>query len=100
MNPFDVAAWALIVLAVIDWFATRELIRSALIVKEPALEERATVSTILTIAATAGAFLAAAYLAHIRLVAIFTSTLLIGALIALSLPQIIWWVAYKVGRFR
>jgi hypothetical protein len=88
----------LIVLAVIDWFVTATLRSVAAVVREPALQERADVSVLLSLAATIVAILAAFYLFEARFP--FSGVLLIASLAALSAPQLIWYVSFRRGRFR
>lgn len=93
------AAWALVILAVADWFATVKLVQAALRVKEAALEERATISVILTVAASGAAFLAAAFLARVSLPPGLGTLILVGILLLISVPQLLWYAAYRLGRF-
>jgi hypothetical protein len=88
----------LIALAIFDWFAVLELRRDAAVVGEQALYERADASLILTIAASVVAVLSGFYLAEARFP--FGGVLLIGSLVALSVPQILWVVSKRRGRFR
>lgn len=96
----EIAAWALVLLAIADWGATVTLVRAALEEQEPALEERATVAVVLTLAATGAAGLAVAFLARIQLGSDFRTFVLIAVLLLISLPQLLWYWAYRVGRFR
>ena len=96
----EIAAWALVLLAIADWGATFALVRGALAVKEAALEERATVSVILTFAATVAALLAVAFLAKIQLPPGLGTLALIGVLLLISVPQLVWYAAFRAGRFR
>ena len=92
-------SWILVVLAVIDWIATVILIRAAFSVKAAALEERATASLILTIAASLIAGLALAYVFSFKLPDGVGTAALVGALLLLSLPQVVWVLAYERGKF-
>jgi hypothetical protein len=91
-------AWLLIVLAVADLAITVFLVTRN--VKEPAYQERATVSVILTFAAVLWAILGAAYLLDISLVSPTGTALLFGGLLLISAPQVIWFVAYWRGVFK
>lgn len=90
----------LIILAVIDWIATVILARAALRLREPALQERATASAIMTLAATSIGVLSGAYILNIELSDGLGTAILVGALLLFSLPQVIWMIAYELGRFR
>mgnify|MGYP001575503927 FL=1 len=96
----QLAAGVLVVLAVADIFVTRGLVRAARALNEPALTERALASVILTIVASAVAVLAAAFLLGVRIPVPWNSIILIGGFMLVSVPQIVWWVAYRRGRFR
>lgn len=96
----ELAAWALVLLAIADWGATVKLVQAALEVREAAIEERATISIVLTIAATVAAGLAVAFLAKIQLPPGLGTTALIGVLLLISVPQLVWYAAYRSGRFR
>lgn len=93
-------SWALIGLAVVDWGATVILVRAALRLREPALEERATTSVMLTVGATGAAVLAAGYLAGFKLPDGVSFVFIAGALLILSVPQLVWAVAFLRGAFR
>lgn len=96
----DVVSGLLILLALADWWATVILVRAALAIREAAIEERATTAVILTLGATATAFLAAVRLLRIDILPGLGTALLIAALVAVSVPQLIWAVAYWRGQFR
>jgi hypothetical protein len=100
LTPLQFASVALVVAAVFDWFATADLVRAARRLNEPALSERAIASFVLTIIATGIAVLALAYLAGVSLPSVVVSVLLVGGLLAVSLPQFVWWIAYRQGRFK
>lgn len=93
-------SWILVILAVIDWLATTTLIRAALREKEAALEERATAALILTFAASLVAFLALAYVFNVTVTDGLGTAALIGALMLLSVPQLLWLAAYERGQFQ
>lgn len=93
-------SWLLIGLAVIDWLATFVLWRASRFAREPALDERATASTILSFAATIIAILAAAFVLEFELPEGIGTALLVAAVALMSAPQIVWVVAYHAGRFR
>lgn len=92
-------SWLLVVAAAIDWIATVTLVRAAFRVKEAALQERATAAVILTFAASVIALLSLAFIFRITLPEGVGTSLLVGALLLLSLPQMVWVVAYEFGRF-
>jgi hypothetical protein len=100
LTPLQVASLALVLAAVFDWFATADLVRAARKLNEPALSERAIASCVLTVIATGIAVLAGAYLLEVRLPSIITTVLLVGGLLAVSIPQLVWWVAFRQGRFK
>ena len=93
-------AMLLIVLALLDGLVTAVLIRAARRQPEPALEERATMSFVLTVAAAFVALLAAAYLRDIDLPQATGTVILFGGLILISVPQLVWFVAYARGAFK
>ena len=96
----DMLAWLLILLAVVDLIVTVFLVSATRSVHEPALTERATASVILTSAALLWAILGVVYLLDITLVSPVGTMLLFGGLLLISLPQLIWFVAYWRGVFR
>lgn len=96
----EVWAWALVLLAIADWGATVSLIRAARQVREPALRERAIISIILSLAASGAAGLSLAFLAHFKLPEGLGTAILITVLLAISLPQLIWYAAFRRGHFR
>ena len=96
----EVPAVLLIILAVFDVIVTGVLITAARRLREPALEERATASIVLTLAAVFMAFLAVAYLRDIDLPRSTGTILLFGGLILISVPQLVWFVAYARGAFK
>ncbi len=98
MTVVDVISLALIVLALADWFATMILVRAARSLREPALAERAGTSVVLSIGASGAAILGIAQLLRVQHGAALW--LLTVGLVALSLPQLIWCIAYFTGRFR
>lgn len=93
-------SWILIGLVFLDWLATVILTRAARREREPALDERATVSAALTIGATGAAVLAAAFLLNVKLTDALAFVLIAAALLILSLPQLLWLASYWAGRFR
>jgi hypothetical protein len=100
LNAQAVVSWLLIGLAIVDWLATGVLVRAALHLREAALEERATTSVMLSIGATGAAVLAAAFLFGFHLPDGVSFLFIAGALVILSVPQLIWAIAYAAGRFR
>lgn len=93
------AAVTLVVAPAIDWVASAILIRAAQRLNEPALAERATASVILTIAATCIAIPSAAFVVKANLGGVGT-IILIGGLLLVTLPQLVWLVSYWRGHFR
>jgi hypothetical protein len=96
----QVPALLLILLAILDTIVTVLLVRAAQQVNEPALEERATASIVLTLAAICTAVLAAAYLGDFDLNRTTGTILLFAGLILISVPQLVWFVAYVKGAFK
>ena len=96
----EVLAVALILLAIGDIAITLLLVRIAHRLKEPALEERATASVILTFVAVIVAMLSAAYLVDATLPSLVGTGLLGFALLLVSFPQFVWAAAYWRGTFR
>ena len=94
---FEMLAWMLIILAGADAAVTAFLVTRDS--REPAFRERATVSIILTVAAVLWSILAIGYLLDIPL-GVFGTALLFGGLLLISVPQLIWFVAYWRGAFR
>lgn len=94
--------WARIyaVLAVIDVAVTIQLVRASRRIHEPVLTERASVSVMLTLFASAIAMLSGAYLIDVVVPAPITGPIILGALAIISVPQIVWYAAYRTGRFR
>lgn len=91
-------AWILIGLAIVNVGCTAMLVYLAMRHPWPALEERATVAVILALIAVGAAALGTEQL---RLVELGDAWIVIlaGGLILVSLPSIIWTVAYWRGRF-
>jgi len=96
----DDLARALIVLALGDIGVTVLLVRAAKAQPEAALQERAIASVILTFIAGIVAFMAAAYLLDLTLPGPLGTGMLAGALLLVSLPQMVWAVMYWHGTFR
>ena len=96
----DALSSLLIALAVFDWASTAVIYLAARKLHEPALDERASVSVILSLAATGAACLGAARLGFLTIppgVGIFVLSLI---LILLSIPQLVWIVGLFTGKFR
>ena len=100
MSAQAVVSWLLIGLAVVDWLATRILVNAARRIHEAALEERATTSVLLSVGATGAAVLAGAYLFGFQLPDGVSFLFIAGALLILSIPQLVWAVAFLRGAFR
>lgn len=99
MKPLDLAALLLVLAPLPGWVFTAILVGAARRLSEPALRERALTAVLLSLSSTCVAIPSAAYLARLQLGALGTS-ILIGGLLLISLPQVVWGIAYLVGRFR
>jgi hypothetical protein len=99
MNILDLFAGLLILLAVLNVGSTVILVLAALRHRWPALEERATVAVILAIGATVAATLGMARLHVLSMAPDLAVGLLVVTLTLISLPSLIWLVAYLAGRF-
>lgn len=100
MNVLDLVSGFLIALAVMDVIATVVLSRAAVRLHENALTERAAVSILLTVFAVGVALLAVNRLASLHLAAEVATVILVGGLLLISVPQIVWLVAYRRRSFR
>ena len=100
MSGPSAVSWLLIGLAVIDWLATVILVRAALQLDEPALQERASTSVILSVGASLAAVLAGAFLLGVILADGVAFLFLCAGLVILSAPQLLWVLAYWRGKFR
>jgi hypothetical protein len=94
----DVVAWLLVGLALANVSSTVILVLAAMRHPWPALEERATVAVILAIVAVAAAILGLQQLRFVELGDLWIVLLSVG-LMLVSLPSIIWALAYWRGRF-
>ncbi len=99
MSGYDVLSIALIVLAALDLAVTVVLVRGALRLKYVALEERATVSTVLSLMALGLAALGAARLLHVTVSPDLTTIIIVLVFLGISVPQLVWGWAYLTGRF-
>ena len=99
MAVLDVVSVVLILLGLINWFATMILVHGAWIHRWPALVERALMAVALTLSGTAIMVLAFARLDHLTLSRDLVTVLLVGGFVLASLPGPIWLIAYTVGRF-
>lgn len=98
-DPIDVLSITLIALAVIGWSVTIILVRAALRLRWPALQDRAAVSLILTGLRTGlGIFALAHFLDH-DVPAPIVSLFIIVIFLTLGVIDIIWLAAYLTGRF-
>lgn len=95
-----VLAAVLVLLSIGDIAITLLLVRVARQEDNPALEERATASVILTFVAALVAILATVYLLDVTLPTLVGTGILSLALLMVSLPQFIWALAYYRGTFR
>lgn len=96
----DVVSWVLILLAVIDVAVTFVLVRASRRLREPALEERATASAVLTVGGVSAAVMGASHLAGYDIPVELSVALLVTVLVVMSVPQLIWFASYRLGRFR
>ena len=95
----DVISWLLILLAILDVAVTAILIRASRRLHEPALDERATVSAVLTFGGLSAAALGAAHLLGFDLPIELSIALFVTVLVVMSAPQLVWYVAFRTGRF-
>ena len=96
----DTLSVVLIALAIGDWCCTAIIYLIAHRLSEPALDERAVTSLILSVIATVGAILGATRLGFVALPSGGAVVLLSLALVLVSLPQFIWAVGALAGKFR
>lgn len=96
----DIVSWLLILLAAIDVMVTTVLVRASRRLHEPALEERATVSMVLTFGGLSAAALGAAHLIGVDLPVELSIALFLTVLVVMSAPQLVWYVAFRLGRFQ
>ena len=95
----EAIAWAFVLLAIADIGATVSLVRAARKEQVAALTERAIASILLTLAASCIAVLSIAFLVHVKLPVDIATVVFVGALVLISVPQLIWYGLYKSGRF-
>jgi hypothetical protein len=95
----DGLAVVLVFLAGINVTLTAILIRAALRHHWAALEERATVAAILALIAIGAAALGLNRLHLLNFPTEVSLTILAIGLILVSIPSIVWFVAYRTGRF-
>lgn len=95
----DVISWLLILLAIFDLAVTAILVRASRRLREPALEERATVSAVLTFGGLSAATLGVAHLLGFNLPIELSIALFLTVLIVMSAPQLLWYLAFRLGRF-
>lgn len=96
----DILSWLLIILAGMDVAVTIVLLRAARRLHEPALEERATVSIVLTLGGLSAAALGAAHLVGLDLPTELSVTMFVIVLVIMSAPQMVWYALYRLGRFK
>ena len=89
----------LIGLAVADWIAAVILVRGALRTRWVALQERAGTAVILAVLASGIAVLAVSRVTGLSLPAPVPQVILSAVLVLLSLPSLLWLIAYLRGRF-
>lgn len=95
----DVLAVCLVLLAVVNVGSTVILVVAAFRHRWRALIERAIQAVILAVAALAAAYLGMARLHLVTVTPDVATVLLAGILVALSLPSLIWLIAFLTGRF-
>ena len=93
------AVAALVLAPVVDWIATLVLAWGARHSTSIALRERASTSAILSLAATGIAIPSFAFLQEIDLGDLGTAVL-IGGLLLVTVPQLIWLALFALGKFR
>lgn len=98
MSGYDLLSLLLIALVVIDWASTAVLIRAAHRLKYIALQERAGVSVMLSVLASAAGLLGLLYLLHVSL-PVLSAIVIVGVFLGISLPQVVWGYQYLRGRF-
>ena len=99
MTALDVIAYVLIALAVVNVTLTCVLVAAAARHHWPALEERATVATILALVAVGAALLGLNRLHILNLPTEVSLGILAAGLVLVSAPSVIWAVAYWAGKF-
>ena len=99
MDPLDAVSAALIVLGILNVIATLVLLDGARRHRWPALVERALMAVLLTVAGASIAVLAFARLDHLAIDRGVATVFLIVPFIMLSIPNIVWLVAYMLGKF-
>jgi len=99
-NALDIVSAFLIALAGIDVVLTTVLVRAARRTGERSLIERAVVSIMLTAFAVGVALLAVNRLAQLHLPTEVATLILIGGLVLISVPQIVWFIVYRRKGFR
>lgn len=90
----------LILAAGVDVIVTAILVWAARTESNPALTERAVVSVILTVIALGAAYLGFARLGVVNVSNDLAIGILSAALLAVTLPQVVWFVLWLAGRFR
>ena len=95
----DAVAYVLIACAAVNVTSTVVLVRAAMRHHWPALEERATVAFVLAIAAVGAAVLGFARLRILDLPSEASLGLIAVGLMLVSVPSVIWAIAYWTGRF-
>ncbi len=95
----DVVAYLLIAFAVVNVTSTFVLVRAALRHHWPALEERATVAVVLAVVAVGAACLGLVRLHILSLSSEVSLALIAVGLMLVSVPSVIWVIAYRTGRF-
>ncbi len=95
----DAVAWLLIAFAAVNVTSTFVLVRAALRHHWPALEERATVAVLLAVIAVGAAVLGLVRLRILDLPSEASLSIIACGLVLVSVPAVIWAIAYWTGRF-
>ena len=92
-------SWLFIALCVLDWWSAVILIRAALRLRYLALEERAGTATILAIVASGVAVLGVERISGVNFGQALNVVILVAVLGGLSVPSVLWLIAYFRGEF-
>lgn len=95
----DAVAACLVVLALVNVVSTSILVLAALRHRWPALEERATVAVVLALIAVGAATMGLVRLKVLDLPSEVSLGILAVGLLLVSVPSIVWLVAFLAGRF-
>jgi hypothetical protein len=95
----DAIAAALVILALVNVTSTTILVGAALRHRWAALEERATVAVVLAVIAVGAATMGLVRLKLLNLPSEATLAILAVGLLLVSVPSIVWLLAFLAGRF-